>query len=59
MMNNGMLSRAIAVSICLVGIGRHGLAKCVLQDSATLRPSDHSPTTKPGFSHLGWYNYRG
>ncbi|MEO2033715.1 MAG: integrase core domain-containing protein, partial [Planctomycetaceae bacterium] len=34
-------------------------ANCVLQDSATLNPSDHSPTTEPGFSHSGWYNDRG
>jgi len=34
-------------------------ANCVLQDSATLSPPDHSPTTESGFSHSEWYNYRG
>ena len=34
-------------------------ANCVLQDSATLGPSDHSLTIEPGFSHSRWYNNRG
>ena len=35
------------------------VASCVLNDSATLRPSEHSPTTEPGSSHSGWYKNRG